>query len=90
MIDYLDFSIIGSVLYQSLVTASFGFVIWMRLLKKYKVSSLHFFIFITPVSGVLLSHIILHEPVTMNILLSLFLISSGLIVLQIKQKKPKG
>ena len=40
-----------------------------------------------PMSGVLLSGLILGEPITKNILVSLVLIGSGIFVVNYKQKK---
>ncbi|MGD9062010.1 MAG: DMT family transporter, partial [Desulfobacterales bacterium] len=52
MVSQLDFKVIGALLYQSLVTAAFGFVAWNTLLQKYGAVALHSFIFIMPISGV--------------------------------------
>lgn len=87
MIRHLDAGILGALLYQSLVTASFGFVVWISLLQKYGAVTLHSFIFIMPISGVLLGGLILGEPITLKILAALLLIVSGILVVQLKQKK---
>jgi drug/metabolite transporter (DMT)-like permease len=52
MVSKLDLTITGAVLYQSLVTAAFGFVTWNTLLQKYGAVALHSFIFIMPIAGV--------------------------------------
>ena len=87
MIAHLDAKIVGSLLYQSLVTASFGFIAWITLLKKYGAVALHSFIFVMPISGVLLGGLILGEPITVNILIALLLIVTGILVIHFKQKK---
>jgi drug/metabolite transporter (DMT)-like permease len=87
MISHVDARILGALVYQSLITASFGFVIWMTLLQRYGAVALHSFIFVMPVSGVLLGGLVLGEPITHNILLALFFIVSGILVVHIKQKK---
>ena len=87
MIAHLDAKIVGSLLYQSLATASFGFIAWITMLKKYGAVALHSFIFIMPISGVLLGGLILGEPITVNILIALFLIVTGILVIHFKQKK---
>ncbi|MFH2218728.1 MAG: DMT family transporter [Pseudomonadota bacterium] len=86
MIARVDAKILGALLYQGLVTASFGFVAWMTLLQKYGAVALHSFIFVMPVSGVLLGGLILEEPITYKILLALFFIVSGILVVHLKQK----
>lgn len=87
MISYVDARILGSLVYQSLVTASFGFVAWMTLLQKYGAVALHSFIFVMPISGVLLGGLVLGEPMTHKILLALICVVSGILVVHLKQKK---
>ncbi|MCP4754047.1 MAG: DMT family transporter [Proteobacteria bacterium] len=72
--------------YQVL-TASVGFVIWNTLLQKYGAVSLHTFVFIIPVSGVLFGGLILGEPVTYKILIALALIAAGLLAVHLKQDR---
>ncbi|MBW2449393.1 MAG: DMT family transporter [Deltaproteobacteria bacterium] len=88
MIAVIDAKIIGAMVYQSLVTASFGFVVWMSLLQKYGAVALHSFIFIMPITGVVLGGLILGEPITINILIAMLLIVAGILIIHYKQKKP--
>ncbi|CAN2040391.1 DMT family transporter [Candidatus Magnetomoraceae bacterium gMMP-15] len=90
MVDYIDIKIIGSLLYQSLVTASFGFVAWNYMLQEYGATALHSFVFIMPVAGVLLGSLVLGEPLTFNILISLLFIILGIIVIHINSFIRKG
>lgn len=87
IIAHVDVKILGSLLYQSIVTASLGYVIWNSLLQKYGAVSLHSFIFIMPISGVCLGGLILGEPITANLLLALLLVVSGILVVNSKAKK---
>ena len=87
MIDYVNANVLGSLMYQSLVTASFGFVAWNSMLQKYGAVSLHSFILIIPIAGVLLGGLVLGEPITFNILLALVLIVSGILVVNLKTIK---
>jgi len=81
MVGDIDLKVMGALLYQSLVTASFGFVVWMSMLRRYGAVTLHSYIFILPVSGVLLGGLILGEPVgTVNIILALFFVVAGILV----------
>jgi drug/metabolite transporter (DMT)-like permease len=88
MIAFIDSKIIGAMVYQSFVTASFGFVIWNSLLQRYGAVALHSFIFIMPIAGVLLGGLILGEPITGNILIAMLLIVAGILVTHVKQNKP--
>jgi drug/metabolite transporter (DMT)-like permease len=87
MISFVDVRIIGAMAYQSLVTATFGFVAWNSLLKRYGAVALHSFVFVMPITGVLLGGLILKEPITVNILIAMLLIVSGILIIHFKQKK---
>lgn len=87
MISKLDLKIIGAVLYQSLVTATFGFVTWNTLLQKYGAVALHSFIFIMPIAGVALGGLVLGEPITSKLLIALALIVAGILVVHLKPRK---
>jgi drug/metabolite transporter (DMT)-like permease len=87
MVSRLDTKIIGALLYQSLVTAAFGFVAWTTLLQKYGAVALHSFIFIMPISGVVLGGVVLGEPITLKILTALALIVTGILVVHLKPRK---
>jgi drug/metabolite transporter (DMT)-like permease len=87
MISKLDLKIIGAVLYQSLVTATFGFVTWNTMLQKYGAVALHSFIFIMPIAGVALGGLVLGEPITSKLLIALALIVAGILVVHLKPRK---
>ncbi len=87
MVSRLDAPVIGSLLYQSLITASFGFVAWNTMLQKYGAVSLHSFLFIMPIAGVAMGGLVLGEPITFKILLALVLIVSGILVVHWYPKK---
>jgi drug/metabolite transporter (DMT)-like permease len=82
MISFFNSNVILSLWYQGLITGAFGFVAWNQLLQRYGVTSLHTFIFIMPVAGVILGGLILMEPITVNILTALCLIGIGILVAQ--------
>lgn len=86
MVTRLDARVVTALLYQSLAAASFGFVAWTTLLKRYGTVALHSFIFIMPMAGVLLGGILLNEPITGKITVSLVLIVSGILVTHYRQK----
>jgi drug/metabolite transporter (DMT)-like permease len=87
MVFHLDGPVIGALLYQSLVTASFGFVAWNTLLKKYGAVSLHAFVFIMPITGVSLGGLVLGEPITLKLWLALVFIVSGILVVHWKTRE---
>ena len=87
MVFQLNAPVIGALLYQSLITASFGFVAWNTLLKKYGAVALHAFVFIMPIAGVALGGLVLGEPITVKILLALVFIVVGIFVVHWQPKK---
>ena len=87
MVFQLNARVFGALIYQSLITASFGFVAWNTMLKKYGAVSLHAFVFIMPIAGVALGGLVLGEPITTKILLALVFIVSGILVVHWKARK---
>lgn len=86
-IGVIDPVVAASLVYQSLVTAAFGFVVWNYFLKNYGAVTVNSFTFIMPISGVLLGGLILGEPLTGNILVSSLLIGTGIVVVNFRRKK---
>ena len=87
MVFQLNARVIGALIYQSLITASFGFVAWNTMLQKHGAVAMYSFIFIMPIAGVTLGGIILGEPITIKILLALVFIVSGILVVHWRAKK---
>jgi drug/metabolite transporter (DMT)-like permease len=83
MVFEINSKVILSLLYQAVVSGSFGFIAWIAMLKKYGAVALHSFIFIMPIAGVLLGGLVLGEPITAKILLSLALIVSGIFIVNL-------
>ena len=90
MIAHVNIQVFCSILYQGLLTASFGYVAWNYLLQKYGAVSLHSFVFIMPISGVILGGMLLGEPITFTILLALVLIVLGILVINTRTNKTKN
>lgn len=72
--------IISAMVYQALVTASFAFIAWNTLVKRYGTTLLHSFVFIMPLSGVFFGVLLLKEPLTANLMVSILLVTAGLVV----------
>lgn len=88
MIQLMNSTIIIALLYQSIVTAAFGFIAWNSLLRKFGATSLHSFIFIMPLAGVLFGVLLLGEAVTPNLTASIIFIVTGVIIVNLRRKKP--
>ena len=77
--------VIAAVLYQGLVVAGLCFIIQTTLFRRYAASRLAAFGFITPVSGVLLSNLLLAEPITLAIVASLILVAAGITIVNLSR-----
>jgi drug/metabolite transporter (DMT)-like permease len=80
MLFDLNAVVIGAFIYQSLISAAFGFVAWSTLLKRFGASTLHSFMFIMPIAGVVSSELLFHEPITSNLIIALILIATGILL----------
>lgn len=63
--------------FQGLVVTCTTYLIWVRLLYRYKASALASFTFLAPVAGVFFSGIFLGDPLTPSLLIGLALVSAG-------------
>ena len=69
---------VGSVLFQGVVVSFFSYFAWFWLLRRYLASNLAVFSFMTPLFGVTLGVLILHEPLTLNFVLGAVLVLGGI------------
>jgi len=78
----LDLSplVITSLAYQGIIVAFASYLVWFRLIQIYPVSNLSGFTFFTPVFGVLLGGLLLHEPLTAKLLSGAGLVTGGMIL----------
>ncbi len=88
MIVDLNPVVVGAYIYQSLVSAAFGFVAWSTMLKRFGASTLHSFLFIMPITGVVFSGLILDEPITSNLVVALIFIAAGILMVHMNPKRP--
>lgn len=77
-IRYLDTGILLSFFFQTVIVAFLSYWAWFYLIHIYPVTSLAAFSFLTPIFGVFISSLILQEPITLYLLSSLGLISTGI------------
>jgi drug/metabolite transporter (DMT)-like permease len=88
MVFNLNPTVIGAYVYQSLITAAFGFVAWNTMLKRFGASTLHAFVFIMPISGVVFSGLVLNEPITPNLFVAMVFIAAGILMVHLSPKRP--
>jgi drug/metabolite transporter (DMT)-like permease len=73
----LNAAVLAAVVYQCVVVACASYLAWFRMIHRYAASSLAAFTFLTPFFGVLLSGIVLREPVTLMLWAGLGLVAGG-------------
>jgi len=81
-----DATIALSLFYQSVIVATCGYVAWNYMLKRYGAVSLHSFVFVMPVTGVILGGLVLDEPISSHLVAGLVLIVAGLLTTHIKRE----
>ena len=72
--------VVTSLAYQGIIVAFASYLVWFRLIQIYPVSNLSGFTFFTPVFGVLLGGLLLHEPLTAKLLSGAGLVAGGMIL----------
>ncbi len=77
-IRYIDLTIILSLFYQTIIVAFLSYWAWFYLIHIYPVTTLSAFSFFTPIFGVFLSSLLLKEPLSIGLLISLALVSFGI------------
>jgi len=77
---HINARIAASVLYQGLVVAGFCFILLTSLLRRYAASRLAVFGFITPLIGVIVSNLLLGDPISPTVLISLALVGIGITI----------
>ncbi len=86
MITRVDIRSVSSIFYQGVVAGAFGFVAWNTLLLEYGAVSLHSYLFLSPIAGVVFGGLVLGEPITRKIVISLVLIVSGIVIVNFRTK----
>ncbi len=84
MFHHLNGPVVAALIYQSLITAAVGFVLWNSLLRRYGASTLHSFIFIMPIAGVTAGGWLLNEPITGKLAAAVGLVAAGIAIVNIK------
>lgn len=87
MIIKLDYAIINAVLFQSIITTAFGFLLWNSLLQRFGATSVHSFIFVMPISGVFAGVFILKESLTPYLFVAMIFIVIGITIVNFKRKR---
>jgi len=76
----ISLNLVLAIMYQGIVVAGFCFVTWTLLLKRHSASKISAFLFATPLFGVGLSYLILHEAITPFLIVGAILVAAGIYV----------
>ena len=76
----LDAVVLAALFYQGVIVAFASYLVWFWMIQHYPVSRLAAFTFMTPLCGVILGALVLDEPVTALIWLSLACVAGGVFV----------
>jgi drug/metabolite transporter (DMT)-like permease len=87
---FFDARIAIAFLYHGSLIAGLTFVAWTALLRRHQVGQLSAFIFLTPIFGVLLSWLLLGDPVTPWLVAGLVLVTAGIAVVNRPPSSRKG
>ncbi len=72
--------VLACIAYQGIIVAFASYLLWFWLIKIYPVSDISGFTFLTPIFGVLLGGILLHDPLTPKLVLGGGLVVLGMIL----------
>jgi drug/metabolite transporter (DMT)-like permease len=86
LIYAVDVRIVLAFLYQGVIAAGLTFAAFAALLKRHQVSLLSSFIFLAPIFGVLLGHLLLDDPLTGYLGLGLALVAGGIFIVNRPRK----
>lgn len=74
----------ASLLAQTVVGAFASYLAWMWMLGRYPATKISAFVFLTPVFALLFGSLWLHEPVTLNLIISLAMVAAGIMLVNRK------
>lgn len=72
----------SSLLFQTFIVSFASYLVWCSLIKKYLVARLGILIFLTPIFGVILSVVLLHESVGWPFVLGSLMVLAGIVIVQ--------
>jgi len=82
----IDPYIIASLFYQSVIIAFITYLVWFKLIHNYSVSRLSAFTFFTPIFGVFFGILLLHEELTVSLMIGLPMVSMGIFLVNWKRR----
>lgn len=78
--------VIGGLLYQGVIVAGIGFVLWVRLLQNHAPGVISVFGFPTPLFGVLFSALLFAEPLTLTLVVGMLFVAAGILIVTLEKR----
>jgi drug/metabolite transporter (DMT)-like permease len=78
--------VVGAFVYQSVIVASFSYLVWFWMIYSFSVSRLASFTFLAPLFGVLLSGLVLGESIPLLLWMGLLLVAGGIYLVNRPQR----
>ena len=72
--------ILAAVAFQGILVAGISYLVWFFLVHSYPISQLSAFTFLTPIFATIAGVVLLNEPLTLRLILSLTFVSIGIYV----------
>lgn len=82
--ENFGYTTVAGLMYQGVIVAGFGFVASLWLISRYRPSVMAGFNFLAPVSGVILSAVLLGESVTTLIVAGTFMVAAGMVLITVQ------
>ena len=73
--------IAGVLVFQVVIVVCFGFTAWLWIVRHYPATQMASFIFLTPVFGAAFGVLLLGEPLTIRLVVSLMMVSAGIVLI---------
>ena len=87
---YFPLAVVLALLYQGAVVGGFCFIAWISVLKEYSPSRLTVLFFTRPLWGVILSHFVLGEPLTLGLGIGTLVVALGIYLVLRREKAAKN
>ena len=78
--------VLGALFYQSVVVAFFAYLLWFWMIHTYPVGRLVSFLFLVPLFGVMLSGVILGDPMPVQLWIGLGCVAAGIYLVNRPQR----
>ena len=77
---------IGGLLYQGVIVAGIGFILWVRLLHDHAPGVISVFGFPTPLFGVLFSALLFAEPLSITLVIGMLFVATGILIVTLEKR----